>query len=218
MINYFSRSLSGLSFSIATLSTMAREGAAKRPQMIYGTAWKKDRTAELVELAISKGFRAIDTACQPKHYQEDLVGEGIRNAVIKYGISREDIWVQTKFTSVGGQDTTKPMPYDPKDPLEKQVEDSWARSKKNLEKINSLVMHSPMPTMEQTMVVWRKFEEFHDRGEVQELGVSNCYDPDTFKEIYEKARVKPVWVQNRFYSDSGWDHELKKNLKNLSGT
>jgi len=44
------------------------------PNMFYGTAWKKDKTAELVALAIKTGFTAIDTACQPKHYQEAAVG------------------------------------------------------------------------------------------------------------------------------------------------
>ena len=36
--------------------------------LFYGTAWKKDKTAHLVVLALKNGFRAIDTACQPKHY------------------------------------------------------------------------------------------------------------------------------------------------------
>jgi hypothetical protein len=39
-------------------------------QIIYGTAWKKERTTELVRTAVLAGFRAIDTACQPKHYSE----------------------------------------------------------------------------------------------------------------------------------------------------
>ena len=42
-----------------------------------GTAWKKERTVELVVAAVHSGFRAIDTACQPKHYREDLVGEAL---------------------------------------------------------------------------------------------------------------------------------------------
>ena len=44
-------------------------------KILYGTAWKKDRTKELVYQAIKSGFRAIDTACQPKHYNEPLVNE-----------------------------------------------------------------------------------------------------------------------------------------------
>jgi hypothetical protein len=44
------------------------------PRLLYGTAWKKERTRELVRTAIMRGFRAIDTACQPKHYHEAGVG------------------------------------------------------------------------------------------------------------------------------------------------
>jgi len=44
------------------------------PWVIYGTAWKKDSTAALVEQAISLGFRGVDTARQPKHYNEAGVG------------------------------------------------------------------------------------------------------------------------------------------------
>ena len=52
-------------------------------QIIYGTAWKEARTPELVELAIQKGFRAFDTANQPKHYQEHLVGQALQEAFSK---------------------------------------------------------------------------------------------------------------------------------------
>lgn len=42
---------------------------ASIPRIIYGTAWKKDATTDLVVKAVLGGFRAIDTACQPKHYR-----------------------------------------------------------------------------------------------------------------------------------------------------
>ena len=50
------------------------------PWIMYGTAWKKERTAALVELAVEAGFRGIDTACQPRHYREDGVGEWMTNS------------------------------------------------------------------------------------------------------------------------------------------
>jgi diketogulonate reductase-like aldo/keto reductase len=63
------------------------------PVLIYGTAWKEDRTADLVFKALGAGFRAIDTAAQPKHYREDLVGDGIRRAIRAGKIRREDLYV-----------------------------------------------------------------------------------------------------------------------------
>ena len=68
--------------------------------IIYGTAWKKDRTKELVMNAIKEGFRVIDTACQPKHYNEKLVGEAIQEAIGEDLLQRKHLFIQTKFTSV----------------------------------------------------------------------------------------------------------------------
>ena len=50
------------------------------PDFLYGTAWKEDRTADLVELALRMGFRGIDTANQRRHYAEIRVGEALAAA------------------------------------------------------------------------------------------------------------------------------------------
>jgi diketogulonate reductase-like aldo/keto reductase len=114
------------------------------PRIIYGTAWKKDRTAALVEKALMHGFRGIDTACQPKHYHEAGVGEGIA-ASLKTGLNREDLYLQTKFTSISGQDPNQ-VPYEPTASLGEQVAQSFRRSLENLQTtyLDCLVLHSPM--------------------------------------------------------------------------
>lgn len=68
------------------------------PRLVYGTAWKKERTSDLVLEALRSGFRGIDTACQPKHYREDLVGEGIRKAIEAGIVNRESLYVCLHFT------------------------------------------------------------------------------------------------------------------------
>lgn len=78
-------------------------------------------------MALKSGFRAIDTACQPKHYNEAGVGEGI----LRSGIPRKDLFIQTKFSPVGGQDM-KTIPYDPKTDVPTQVRISLDVSLKNL--------------------------------------------------------------------------------------
>ena len=60
---------------------------------IYGTAWKNESTAKLVAQAIKAGFRGIDTACQPRHYREDLVGAGIRDALDGGIVERKELFV-----------------------------------------------------------------------------------------------------------------------------
>lgn len=67
--------------------------AISSPPFIYGTAWKKDATQKLVKDALAAGFVAVDTAAQPRHYQEPLVGAGIRDALTAHNLKREQIYV-----------------------------------------------------------------------------------------------------------------------------
>ena len=79
------------------------------PHFLYGTAWKENRTKTLVTLALDQGFRGIDTANQRKHYNEAAVGEGIREMINRGLIARKDLFIQTKFTQLHGQDHAYPM-------------------------------------------------------------------------------------------------------------
>jgi len=180
------------------------------PRIIYGTAWKKEDTTRLVCQAVRKGFRGIDTACQPKHYREDLVGDALV-LLQKEGFNRESLFVQTKFTSYNGQDPTR-CPYDPNLPLQEQVRQSFAQSLKNLKTtyVDSLVLHSPLDTHSANMEVWRIFEEFHSLGKVKVLGISNIYSLKTLKQIYNDAQIKPSVIQNRFYKRTNYDHNLRE--------
>jgi len=192
------------------MATQTSRAALARLPYLYGTAWKKDATADLVVQAVCEGFRGIDTACQPKHYTEELVGAALDRLSREHGIRREEIWLQTKFTPLRGQDPSN-IPYDPQAPLTTQVNQSISQSFKNLgtDYIDSLVLHSPLPTLEGTLEVWRVFESAVDQGLVGQLGISNCYDMSTFQSLCEMARVKPRVLQNRFYADSGYDAELR---------
>jgi len=81
-----------------TSSAMASSSnlvSSRQPPFIYGTAWKKDQTAVLVKEAVRAGFRAVDTAAQPRHYQEDLVGKGLREAYSQGLVRRDGIYVSS---------------------------------------------------------------------------------------------------------------------------
>ena len=142
-------------------------------KIIYGTAWKKDATAKLVYDAILAGFRRIDTACQPKHYNESEVGAGRTAAARDLGLTRNDFWLQTKYTSLNGQDVNR-IPYDKHAALDERVRQSLAKSFENLQTnyIDSLVMHGPEDDWEKNLIVWREFEKFVDKGMVGQIGIS----------------------------------------------
>lgn len=180
------------------------------PRLIYGTAWKKARTAELVEKAVLYGFRGIDTACQPKHYYEPGVGEALQRIKAK-GISRESLFIQTKFTPLAGQDLAS-VPYDRAASLGEQVRQSAQVSLKNLDVdyLDALLLHSPLPRFEETMEVWRAMEKLHAQGIVQRLGLSNCYELHTFQSVYDEAHIKPAFLQNRLYAHTDYDKALRR--------
>lgn len=178
----------------------------KIPLQIYGTAWKKERTADLVEQALQKGFRGIDTACQPKHYNEPLVGEGISRS----GLTRNELFIQTKFTPFGGQDPAT-CPYDPNSPIEDQIKKSLSVSLENLKTdyLDSLLLHSPLRTWEENEKAWNILESFVEEGSVKQIGISNCYDHEYFMHLFKQAKIKPSVLQNRFYRESNYDRELR---------
>ncbi|SPQ97345.1 unnamed protein product (mitochondrion) [Plasmodiophora brassicae] len=200
--------------AVVTVSVYLMTGTAPMamPPMLYGTAWKADRTSRLVVQAVLAGFRGIDTACQPKHYNEAGVGDALETLAKAHGIARESLYVQTKFTSLAGQDRTKPLPYDPNASLTDQVHQSVQTSLTNLRTtyLDGLNLHGPLPTHRETMEVWRAMEAVHQAGTAKSIGVSNFYSLGDFRSLVDDAVVKPAVLQNRFYADTGYDVELRR--------
>jgi diketogulonate reductase-like aldo/keto reductase len=182
------------------------------PRFLYGTAWKEDDTERLMGLALREGFRGIDTANQRRHYHEAAVGRAVRAAIAAGLVTRDDLFLQTKFTFRAGQDHR--LPYDPAAPIPVQVEQSFASSLAHLdaEVIDSYVLHGP--TMRDGLAAddwaaWRAMEGIHDSGRARLLGVSNV-TLDQLHALSHGARVRPRFVQNRCYAVSGWDREVRE--------
>jgi len=179
------------------------------PCLLYGTAWKKERTADLVEQALQTGFRGIDTACQPKHYEEAQVGEGIAR-FYEHGGKRDELFIQTKFTPLNGQDLMR-VPYDPKAPLEAQILHSCEVSKHNLQTsyLDSFLLHSPLFPYATLLKAWSTLEQLVEKHDVHQIGMSNCYDLSLLQRLWQDAVIKPSVIQNRFYQESNYDQELR---------
>jgi diketogulonate reductase-like aldo/keto reductase len=182
------------------------------PAILYGTAWKEDRTAGLVTQALEAGFRGIDTAAQRKHYNEAGVGEALAEAFQKGTVRREDLFLQTKFSPVPAQDHR--LPYDPKAPESEQVPQSMKSSLSNLgvDQLDSYVLHGPTQPRglgEAERETWRAMEQLHDEGKTRLIGVSN-FGPDQLEELCQMARIQPAFVQNRCFARLGWDAKMRE--------
>ncbi len=180
------------------------------PSFMYGTAWKKEATSQLVQLAVASGFTAIDTANQLIHYQEALVGDALL-ALAKQGFKREALFLQTKFTSVDGQDHR--TPYEASADLTTQVNQSFQSSLSHLhtDYLDSYVLHGPYSRRglgAADWEVWAAIESFYDSGKTKMIGVSNV-SAEQLSLLCAKARHKPMVVQNRCYAAFGWDKEVR---------
>ena len=186
------------------------EAASTSPAFIYGTAWKEDATTELVVRAVGAGFRAIDTANQPWHYSEPLVGDALK-IIADAGVARSSLFVQTKFTPVDGHDHR--VPYDPELELKGQVAQSFESSLRHLhtDYLDSYLLHGPYSSRglgSADWEVWGAIEEIHRSGRARLIGISNV-NADQLRVLVTKARIKPMVVQNRCYANRGWDREVR---------
>lgn len=188
------------------------------PSLLYGTAWKEDATQALTELALEQGFRGIDTANQRKHYFEAAVGDGIAACIQRNLVTREQLFLQTKYTFRGGQDDR--LPYDERASITDQVKQSIASSLEHLQTsyIDSYVLHGPSRRIglgPDDWDAWRAMEEAHDQGIVRSLGISNV-TIEQLQLLYRDARVRPQFVQNRCYATQGWDRWVRAFCKSNS--
>ena len=183
----------------------------KIPPILYGTAWKEERTAELVLEAVRAGFRGIDTANQKRHYREDYVGDALRE-LAGQGIRREDLFLQSKYTYREGQDHR--LPYDPSDCFADQVKSSFTSSLQNLhtDYLDCYLLHGPRSSAGMTAgdwEVWAAMEKLYESGQARSIGVSNVASRHLIQ-LCEKARIKPQVVQNRCFAVKGWDESVRE--------
>lgn len=114
------------------------------------------------------------------------------------------------------------MPYNPQSSITEQVHASIKSSLHNLrtdEKedegtnetgyIDTLVLHSPLPTIDQTLEAWSAIESYVPHR-IRNLGISNCPFP-VLEALYmsPEVKVKPAVVQNRFYTSTRYDGPVR---------
>ncbi|KAF8274576.1 Aldo/keto reductase [Lactarius quietus] len=163
-------------------------------KIIYGTAWKKERTTALVvTAAVLACFRAIDTGWSSECYLEDLVGEALEILYQKHGYNREDLFFQA-------------------DTVEAQTRSSFATSLQQLRTtyLGSYILHSPPETYAKTLQAWRILVALQDEGRVRAVGLSSAYDPTLLARFGKDSGRAFQVVQNRWYERNGWDREEVK--------
>ncbi len=185
-------------------------------KFMYGTAWKEDATARLTRQAIEVGFRAIDTANQRKHYYEAGVGEALAECYRTIpGLTRADLFLQTKFTYARGQDQR--LPYDPRATPAEQVRQSFQSSLAHLgtDYLDSYVLHGPDSSRGLSALdraTWAEMEAHAHAQKTRALGISNV-SAAQLDALLGFATIRPRFVQNRCYARHAWDREVRAICK-----
>ena len=161
------------------------------PNVFKGTASLNNHYFNVLN-AVNHGYRLIDTASQNHHaYNAEEVGRAIKDS----GISRDDIYIQTKndIWNHGYNSTIKDI-YNSLDILQ-------------VDYIDSYLIHNPY-CMSNTFCegtwrdTWRAMEDVYLLGlneknpKIKLIGVSN-FNEKMLIELLHFARVKPAIVQNR---------------------
>jgi diketogulonate reductase-like aldo/keto reductase len=180
--------------------------------LLYGTAWKEDRTSALTTLAIRSGFRGFDTANQKRHYNELGCGEAIAAAVASGAVTRGELFLQSKFTHSRGHAPGQ-EPYDTSASIREQVVQSFESSLGHFgtDYLDSYILHGPLAHGQALsaadLEVWRALEELYAQGRVRAIGVSNMGRAQ-LEALLASAKVPPHVVQIRTFAESGWDDRV----------
>jgi diketogulonate reductase-like aldo/keto reductase len=106
------------------------------------------------------------------------------------------------------------MPYDPSKSIRDQVIASIESSLEHFRIDDSesvyldvLLLHSLLPTGQQTLEVWRTLEEYVPH-KIRQLGICNI-NFEQLEVLYQMVKIKPSIVQNRFYSINAYDKVVR---------
>ena len=167
------------SFDFADRTVMLNSGY-EMPIMGLGTySLDNDTCVNSVKTLLQNGGRLIDTAYM--YGNEDAVGEGIRQAMEEYGISREEIFVITKIY---------PSQFD--DP---EAAIDMALEKLDIGYIDMMLLHHPGNG---DVEAYKTMERYVEEGKIRSLGLSNWY-VEELTEFLPQITITPALVQNEIH-------------------
>lgn len=147
------------------------ENGVKMPQLGYGVYQvTKEECERCVLDALKVGYRLFDTA--QSYFNEEEVG----NAVVKSGVSREEIFLTSKVW----------IEHYGYEECRKSVLESLRKLKTDY--IDLMLLHQPFSDY---YGAYRALEDLYDEGKIKAIGISNFY-PDRMVDLASFTRIKPM--------------------------
>ena len=164
------------------------------PKLIYATAHKRHRTAELVTKAFAAGFRGVDTAHgERKRYNESAVGEALVDGV----------FVQLKVHYTPGEDAGRRC---------------YAAARRGLDelrlhRVGALLLRGPSEAARRTGTLtdddvgaWRALQRLVTEGRADLIGVCN-FPPSLLEELLRLDGPRCSLHQTRLRADRAFNGE-----------
>ena len=143
----------------------------KMPQLGYGVYQvTKEECERCVLDALKVGYRLFDTA--QSYFNEEEVG----NAIVKSGVSREEIFLTSKVW----------IDHYGYEECRKSVLESLRKLKTDY--IDLMLLHQPFSDY---YGAYRALEDLYDEGKIKAIGISNFY-PDRMVDLASFTRIKPM--------------------------
>lgn len=153
------------------MNYVALENGVKMPQLGYGVYQvTKEECERCVLDALKVGYRLFDTA--QSYFNEEEVG----NAIVKSGVSREEIFLTSKVW----------IDHYGYEECRKSVLESLRKLKTDY--IDLMLLHQPFSDY---YGAYRALEDLYDEGKIKAIGISNFY-PDRMVDLASFTRIKPM--------------------------
>lgn len=147
------------------------ENGVKMSQLGYGVYQvTKEECERCVLDALKVGYRLFDTA--QSYFNEEEVG----NAIVKSGVSREEIFLTSKVW----------IEHYGYEECRKSVLESLRKLKTDY--IDLMLLHQPFSDY---YGAYRALEDLYDEGKIKAIGISNFY-PDRMVDLASFTRIKPM--------------------------
>lgn len=154
-----------------TMNYVTLENGVKMPQLGYGVYQvTKEECERCVLDALKVGYRLFDTA--QSYFNEEEVG----NAIVKSGVSREEIFLTSKVW----------IDHYGYEECRKSVLESLRKLKTDY--IDLMLLHQPFSDY---YGAYRALEDLYDEGKIKAIGISNFY-PDRMVDLAGFTRIKPM--------------------------
>jgi 2,5-diketo-D-gluconate reductase A len=144
------------------------------PQLGFGVFQvPPEDTADAVRMALSTGYRHIDTAAAYRN--EAAVGEAVRAS----GLERREVFITTKCANGdhGYDEATRAL--------------RASLDRLEMDYVDLYLIHWPVPSRDRYVETWKAFIDAQEQDLVRSIGVSN-FQPDHLERLIRETGVTPT--------------------------